>query len=108
MKIVALCMKRGSSRNSHCVWERVQVIDATSVRTIQSPKCSSTSDIAVKLTPPLRFSLEEALDMISADELIEVTPKNIRLRKKMLTQEQRFRERHATTRTPQPNGNGGS
>jgi GTP-binding protein len=70
---------------------------------------SSTSDITVKLTPPLRFSLEEALDMISADELIEVTPKSIRLRKKILTQEQRVREeRHATTRTPQPNGDGGS
>jgi GTP-binding protein len=67
---------------------------------------SSTADIAVKLTPPLKFSLEEALDMISADELIEVTPKSIRLRKKILTQEQRFRERNATARTPQPNGDG--
>ncbi|MBM3174080.1 MAG: translational GTPase TypA, partial [Chloroflexi bacterium] len=56
---------------------------------------SSTSDIAVKLTPPLKFSLEEALDMISDDELIEVTPKNIRLRKRLLTQDERFRARHA-------------
>ena len=36
---------------------------------------ASTADIAVKLTPPLKFSLEEALDMISNDELIEVTPR---------------------------------
>ncbi|MBM3173887.1 MAG: translational GTPase TypA, partial [Chloroflexi bacterium] len=56
---------------------------------------SSTSDIAVKLTPPLKFSLEEAPHMVSDDELIEVTPKNIRLRKRLLTQDERFRARHA-------------
>jgi GTP-binding protein len=54
---------------------------------------SSTADIAVKLTPPLRFSLEEALDMIGDDELIEVTPRSIRLRKKLLTQHERARAR---------------
>ena len=36
---------------------------------------SSTSDIAVRLTPPVRFSLEESLDFLAADELLEVTPK---------------------------------
>jgi GTP-binding protein len=59
---------------------------------------SSTSDIAVRLTPPMKFSLEEALDIISDDELIEVTPKNIRLRKRLLTQNERFRARHAAQR----------
>jgi GTP-binding protein len=59
---------------------------------------ASTSDIAIKLTPPLKFSLEEALDMISEDELIEVTPANIRLRKRLLTQNQRARARHAVAR----------
>jgi GTP-binding protein len=54
---------------------------------------SSTSDIAIKLTPPLKMSLEEAIDFINGDELVEVTPKNIRLRKKLLTQEQRLRSR---------------
>ncbi|MCX5998565.1 MAG: translational GTPase TypA, partial [Chloroflexi bacterium] len=52
---------------------------------------SSTSDIAVKLTPALKMSLEESLDFINADELVEVTPKSIRLRKKLLTQHQRLR-----------------
>ena len=52
---------------------------------------SSTSDIAVKLTPPVRLSLEQAIDFISKDELVEVTPENIRLRKKLLTQAQRLR-----------------
>ncbi len=52
---------------------------------------SSTSDIAVKLTPPIRFSLEQAIDFIDNDELVEVTPENIRLRKKLLTHTQRLR-----------------
>jgi len=52
---------------------------------------SSTSDIAVKLTPPVTFSLEQAIDFINNDELVEVTPENIRLRKKLLTHAQRLR-----------------
>ncbi|MFC2006813.1 translational GTPase TypA [Chloroflexota bacterium] len=52
---------------------------------------SSTSDIAVKLTPPIIFSLEQAIDFINNDELVEVTPRNIRLRKKILTHTQRLR-----------------
>jgi GTP-binding protein len=60
---------------------------------------ASTSDFAIKLTPPLKISLEEALDMISEDELIEVTPANIRLRKRLLTQNQRARARHAAARS---------
>ncbi len=45
---------------------------------------SSTSDIAVVLTPPKEMTLELALEYIGPDELVEVTPKNIRLRKKLL------------------------
>ncbi len=52
---------------------------------------SSTSDIAVRLTPPLKLSLEQAIDFINKDELVEVTPENIRLRKKLLTEAQRLR-----------------
>ena len=52
---------------------------------------SSTSDIAVRLTPPVKLSLEQAIDFINKDELVEVTPENIRLRKKLLTQAQRLR-----------------
>ena len=46
---------------------------------------SSTSDFAIKLTPPLKLSLEQSLDIINSDELVEVTPQNIRLRKRLLT-----------------------
>ncbi|MFC2017567.1 translational GTPase TypA [Chloroflexota bacterium] len=52
---------------------------------------SSTSDVAVKLTPLVTFSLEQAIDFINNDELAEVTPENIRLRKKLLTHAQRLR-----------------
>jgi GTP-binding protein len=52
---------------------------------------SSTSDIAVKLTPPVKLSLEQAIDFINKDELVEVTPENIRLRKKLLTEARRLR-----------------
>jgi len=52
---------------------------------------SSTSDIAARLTPPVKLSLEQAIDFINKDELVEVTPENIRLRKKLLTQTQRLR-----------------
>ena len=44
------------------------------------------------LTPPIIFSLEEAIEFIVDDELIEVTPKSIRLRKKILNTELRMKE----------------
>ncbi|MDB5080221.1 MAG: GTP-binding protein [Chloroflexi bacterium] len=50
---------------------------------------SSTSDIAVRLTPPILLSLEQSLDFIENDELVEVTPKNIRLRKRILNHGER-------------------
>ncbi len=46
---------------------------------------SSTADKAIMLTPPVTFTLEEALEYIEDDELIEVTPHHIRLRKRLLT-----------------------
>ena len=54
---------------------------------------SSTSDISVRLTPPILMSLEQSLDFINNDELVEVTPLNIRLRKRYLTQNERARNR---------------
>jgi GTP-binding protein len=52
---------------------------------------SSTSDVAIKLTPPIKFSLEQSIDFVNKDELVEVTPKNIRLRKKILKETMRLR-----------------
>jgi GTP-binding protein len=46
-------------------------------------------DDNILLTPPIRFSLEQALEFIDEDELVEITPKNIRLRKKLLLEYER-------------------
>jgi GTP-binding protein len=53
---------------------------------------SSSSDGTVQLTPPVIFSLEECLDFIEEDELLEVTPKSLRLRKKELDPNKRKRQ----------------
>ena len=45
---------------------------------------SSSADEALRLTPPRVLSLEQALEFIDTDELLEVTPKTIRIRKKIL------------------------
>ena len=50
---------------------------------------SSTADISVQLTPPRAFTLEEALEYIMDDELVEITPKNIRMRKRILSETER-------------------
>lgn len=52
---------------------------------------ASGSDENIILTPPIRFSLEQALDFIEDDELVEVTPQHIRIRKKALTENERKR-----------------
>ena len=46
---------------------------------------SSNADKAIQLTPPITFTLEEALEFIEDDELVEITPKSIRLRKRLLS-----------------------
>ncbi len=50
---------------------------------------SSTADISVQLTPPRLFTLEEALEYIMDDELVEITPQNIRMRKRILSETER-------------------
>ena len=54
---------------------------------------SSTADIARRLSPRVKMSLEEALAFISSDELVEVTPQNFRMRKKELSAVGRLRQR---------------
>ncbi len=53
---------------------------------------ASGSDDALRLVPPIQLSLEKAIEFIQDDELVEVTPKNIRLRKKILDSKTRERE----------------
>jgi GTP-binding protein len=54
---------------------------------------ASGSDEALRLTPHKIMSFEQCLEFIADDELLEVTPKNLRIRKKYLTQEQRVKAR---------------
>jgi GTP-binding protein len=53
---------------------------------------ASTADEAIRLVPPRRFGLEQAIEWIDDDELVEVTPKHLRIRKKVLQAGQRPRE----------------
>jgi len=55
---------------------------------------ASGSDDAVVLTPPIRLDLEQALEFIDDDELVEVTPNNIRIRKRLLSETERKRARN--------------
>ena len=50
---------------------------------------SATADISVQLTPPRTFTLEEALEYIMDDELVEITPESIRMRKRILSETER-------------------
>jgi GTP-binding protein len=59
---------------------------------------SSTQEELERLTPHLQFSLEQALEFIGEDECVEVTPKAVRLRKMILDQSQRSRQRRITRR----------
>jgi GTP-binding protein len=56
---------------------------------------ASGSDEAIQLTPPIRMTLEQALEFIDDDELVEVTPGSIRLRKKFLKEYERKRASRA-------------
>ena len=49
------------------------------------------SDDALKLTPPSILSLEQSLEFVKSDELVEITPENIRLRKRILDKETRMK-----------------
>ena len=54
---------------------------------------SSSADDALKLVPPKKLSLEEALEFIDTDELLEITPTSLRIRKKILDSTLRFRSK---------------
>ncbi|MCL2628718.1 MAG: translational GTPase TypA [Oscillospiraceae bacterium] len=54
---------------------------------------ASGSDDALRLTPPVIMSMEQALEFIADDELLEITPKSLRLRKRELSHEMRMRQR---------------
>jgi GTP-binding protein len=66
------------------------VVNPTKAKQLTNIRAAG-SDENIILTPPIRHSLEEALEFINDDELVEVTPKTIRIRKKMLLETDRKR-----------------
>ena len=60
---------------------------------------SSTQEIVERLEPAVKFSLEEALGFINADELVEITPKSIRMRKRILSPDERYRVQRSRSKT---------
>jgi GTP-binding protein len=70
------------------------VVNVTKTKKLSNVRASGTDD-KVKLAPPIKFSLEEALEYIQKDEYVEVTPKSIRLRKVYLDENERKRMKSA-------------
>ena len=70
------------------------VVNPTKAKQLTNVRASGT-DEALILTPPVLHSLEQALEFIDADELVEVTPNSIRLRKKLLLEHERKRASRA-------------
>ncbi len=67
------------------------VVNPTKAKQLTNIRAAGTDENLI-LTPPLRYSLEQALEFIDDDELVEVTPKSIRLRKKILVDGERRRD----------------
>ena len=67
------------------------VVNVTKTKKLSNVRSSGTDD-KVRLAPPIKFSLEEALEYIQGDEYVEVTPKSLRLRKVFLDENERKRQ----------------
>ena len=69
-------------------------VNPTKAKQLSNIRAAGT-DEALTLSPPVRFTLEQALEFIEDDELVEVTPESIRLRKKLLSENERKRASRA-------------
>jgi len=67
------------------------VVNPTKAKQLNNIRAAG-NDENIVLTPPIRFSLEQALEFVDDDELLEVTPKSLRLRKKLLAEVDRKRD----------------
>ena len=70
------------------------VVNPTKAKQLTNVRAAGT-DEALTLTPPIKHTLEQALEFIEDDELVEVTPESIRLRKKLLAENERKRAKNA-------------
>ncbi len=76
------------SRDNDLVVNPIKGKQLTNVR-------ASGTDEAVRLTPPIKMTLESAVEFIEDDELVEITPQSVRIRKRYLTENERKRNRAA-------------
>lgn len=83
----AVAIYEGMIIGEHLKWGEL-VVNATKNKQLTNVRASGT-DEALRLVTPKRMTLEEAIDYIGPDEYVEVTPQNIRLRKKYLTETDR-------------------
>jgi GTP-binding protein len=67
------------------------VVNPTKAKQLNNIRAAGTDENLI-LSPPLRYSLEQSLEFLDDDELLEVTPHNLRIRKKLLTEVDRKRE----------------
>lgn len=72
------------SRDNDLIVNPVKTKQLTNIR-------ASGTDEAIVLTPPIKLTLESAVEFIADDELVEITPKSIRIRKRYLTENERKR-----------------
>ena len=72
-------------------------VNVTKAKKMSNMRASGTDD-NVKIAPKIVFSLEESLEYVADDELVEVTPKNIRLRKRYLSEVERKRHRKSSAK----------
>jgi GTP-binding protein len=77
-----------NSRDNDLVVNPVKTKQLTNIR-------AAGKDEAIMLTPPIRHTLESAIEFIADDELVEITPKSIRIRKRLLLEHERKRTRRA-------------
>jgi GTP-binding protein len=68
------------------------VVNVTKTKKLSNVRASGSDD-KVKIAPPIKFSLEEALEYIQKDEYVEVTPNSLRLRKIFLDENERKRQK---------------
>lgn len=73
------------SRDNDLVVNPIRTKQLTNIR-------ASGKDEAILLTPPIQLTLESAVEFIADDELVEITPKSIRLRKRYLKENERRRQ----------------
>ena len=75
------------------IHENDLVVNVTKSKQLTNMRASG-SDEALRLVPPRKLSLEQCLEFLADDELLEVTPKNLRIRKTILNHEKRMKASH--------------